>query len=86
MAHNLLSMYFRLQCTTLPYYSTSLFVNTEVAVNTCTHRDLFTVITTKDQSGGIYEMVTAQVARDLWLIAHKPRPWAAPLGSVCILP
>ena len=31
-----------------------LFVNTEVTVNTCTCTDLFAVITTKDQSDGVY--------------------------------
>ena len=39
--------------------------NIEVTVNTCTCTAVFTVITTKDQSGGIYNR--AQVARDSWL-------------------
>ena len=50
MAHNSLSMY--LQSTTLSDYSTDFKV--EVTVNTCTCTDVFTIITTKDQSGGIY--------------------------------
>ena len=28
--------------------------NIEVTVNTCTCKDVFTIVTTKDQSGGIY--------------------------------
>ena len=43
----------------LPYYSTNILHivvcnNIEVTANTCTCTDVFTVITTKDESGGIY--------------------------------
>ena len=42
--------------------------NIEVTVNTCTCTEVFTVITTTDQSGGIYNSYnTGKVARDLWL-------------------
>ena len=47
-----------MHCHTLLYsfYILWLYVNfVEVTVNTCTCTDLFTVITTKDQSGGIYD-------------------------------
>ena len=44
MAHNFLSMHFR----------TFNINNIKVTVNTCTCTDLFTIISTKNQSGGIY--------------------------------
>ena len=44
MAHNFLSMHFR----------TFNINNIKVTVNTCTCTDLFTIIATKNQSGGIY--------------------------------
>ena len=43
-----------LQSTTLPYYSFYIELCVNNVVNTCTCTDVFTVITTKDQSGGIY--------------------------------
>ena len=43
-------------------------VRYEVTVNTYTCTNVFTVITTKHQSGGVLYLIdTAQVARDLWL-------------------
>ena len=36
------------------HYFTVTVNNIEVTVNTCTCTDVFTMITTKDQSGGIY--------------------------------
>ena len=51
MAHNSLSMY--LQSTILHHFTVAVN-NIEITVNTCTCTDVFTVMTTKDQSGGIY--------------------------------
>ena len=51
VAHYLLSMYSRVHCHTIVQI---IFVNAQVTVNTCTSTDLFTVITTKDQSDGVY--------------------------------
>ena len=51
-----LSMYlqFTIHCYTIKQIYTQLCVNNiEVTVNTCTGTDVFTVITIKDQSGGI---------------------------------
>ena len=48
---------FSLQSTTLSDYKLQILHtvnNIEVSVNTCTCTDVFTIITTKDQSGGIY--------------------------------
>ena len=42
--------FFSLQSTTLSYYILHAVNNIEVTVNTCTYTDVFTVITTKDQS------------------------------------
>ena len=39
---------------TIVHHFTVTVNNIEVTVNTCTCTDMFTVITTKDQSGGIY--------------------------------
>ena len=64
MAHNSLSMYFYktivyslLHCQTIVQILHHFAVtvnNIEVTVNICTCKDVFTIITTKDQSDGIY--------------------------------
>ena len=57
MAHNSLSMYFLvyslLQCHTIVQILHN-YSKYEVTVNTCTCTDVFTVITTKHQSSGLY--------------------------------
>ena len=55
--------------------------NIEVAVNTCTCTDVFTIITTKDQSGGIYNNYRAG-SNNYRLVVNKPCPWATPSDSV----
>ena len=45
----------------------------QVTVNTCTCTDVFTVITTKDQSGGIYYSYSTGSQRFMTIV-HKPRP------------
>ena len=64
MAHNSLSMYFffynLLHCQTtvqILHHFTVTVNNIKVTVNTCTCTDVFTVITTKDRSGGIYNII-----------------------------
>ena len=77
MGNNYLSLHVFSVYTTLHSHTVVQFLypnNIEVTVNTCTCTDVFTVITTKDQSGG----VIAQVARDLWLLVSKYCPWATP--------
>ena len=64
MAHNSLSMYMHvflvyslLHCQTIVqilHHFTVTVNNIEVTGNICTCTDVFTIITTKDQSGGIY--------------------------------
>ena len=60
MTHNSLPCNFSLQSTTLQtivqilHHFTVTVNNTEVTVNTCTCTNVFTIITTKDQSGGLY--------------------------------
>ena len=43
-------------------------------LNACTCTEVFTVITTKDQSGawGVIIIYIAKLARDLWLLVNKP--------------
>ena len=48
------------------FYTQLCVNNIEVTVNTCTCTDMFTVITTKDQSGGIYNGYT-NGRQGLWL-------------------
>ena len=59
--------------------------NVEVTVNTCTCTNTFTVITTKDQSGGIYNSYSTG-GQGFTAVVNKPRPRATPLDSVCLLP
>ena len=59
--------------------------NVEVTVNTCTCTDVLTVITTKDQSGGIYNSYSAG-GQGFMAIVNKLCPQAMPLDSVCLLP
>ena len=56
-----------------------------VTVNTCTCTDVFTIITTKDQSGGIYNSYSTG-GQGFMAVVNKPPPWAMPLDSVCLLP
>ena len=52
--------------------------NIKVTVNTYTCTNMFTIIITKDQSGGINDnVVIAQLARDLCLSVNTPRPQAS---------
>ena len=59
--------------------------NIEVTVNTCTCTDVFTIITTKDQSGGIYNNYSPG-GQGFMAVVNKPRPRAMPSDSVCLLP
>ena len=57
----------------------------EVTVNTCTCIDVFTIITTKDQSGGIYNNFSLGGQRFM-VVVNKPRPRPMSSDSVCLLP
>ena len=59
--------------------------NTEVTVNTCRCTDVFTVITMKDQSGGIYNNYSTG-GQGFMAVVNKPRLRAMPSDSVCLLP
>ena len=79
---------FSLLSMTLSDYSTDCTVtvnNIEVAVNTCTCTDVFTIITTKDQSGGIYNNYSTG-GQGFMAVVNKPHSWAMPSHSVCLLP
>ena len=52
---------------------------------TCTCTDVFTVITTKDQSGGIYNNYSTG-GQGFMAVVNKPRPQATTSDSVCLLP
>ena len=56
--------------------------NDEVTVNTCTCTDVFTVLTKKDQSGGI---CNSTGGRGFMAVVNKPHPQAMPSDSVCLL-
>ena len=83
---------FSLQSTTLSDYIVQILHhfsvtvnNIEVTVNTCTCTDVFTIITTKDQSGGIYNNYSTG-GQGFMAVVNKPRPRATPSDSVCLLP
>ena len=57
----------------------------EVTVNTCTCTDVFTIITTKGQSGGIYNNYSTG-GQGFMAVVNKPRPRATLSDSVCLLP
>ena len=84
MAHNYLSMYFSvyslLHCQTivqiLHHFSVTVN-NIQVTINTCTCTDVFTVITTKDQSGGIYNNYSTG-GQGFMALVNKPCPQAMP--------
>ena len=59
--------------------------NIEVTGNIRTCTDVFTIITTKDQSGGIYNSYSTGGQRFM-AVVNKPRPRATLLDSVCLLP
>ena len=59
--------------------------NIEVTVNTCTCKYVFTIVTTKDQSGGIYNNYSIG-GQGFMALVNKPPPRATPLDSVCLLP
>ena len=83
MAHCSLSMYFvysLLHCHILHAVN-----NVEVTVNTCTCTGVFTLITTKDQSGGIYNSYSTG-GQGFMAVINKPRTSAVPSDSVCLLP
>ena len=56
--------------------------NVEVTVNVFTCTDVYTVITTKDQSGG-YVIVTSG-GQGFMAVVNKPHPQATPSDSVCL--
>ena len=63
-----------LQSTTLSDYSTdftSFYCDSKVNVNTCTCTDVFTIITTKDQSGGIYNSYSTG-GQGFMAVVNKP--------------
>ena len=47
--------------------------NIEVTVNTCTCTDVFTIITTKDQSGGIYNNYSTG-GQGFMAVVNQPHP------------
>ena len=75
---------FSLQSTTIVQilYTVVCKNNIEVAVNTCTCTD---VITTKDQSGGIYNSYSTGGQR-FKATVNKPHRQATPWDLVCLLP
>ena len=89
MAHNSLSMYYSLlHCQTIlqiSHHFTVTVNNIEVTVNTCTCTDVFTIITTRDQSGGIYNSYSTG-GQGFMAVVNKPCPQATPSDSVCLLP
>ena len=56
-----------------------------VEVNTCTCTDVLTVVTTKDQSGGIYNSYSTG-GQGFMDVLNKPRHLAIPSDSVRLLP
>ena len=72
-------------CQTIVTDFTSFYCDSkiEVTVNTCTCTDMFTVITTKDQSGGILAQVLG--GQGFMAVVNKP-PRAMPSDSLCLLP
>ena len=80
MAHNSLSMYFwfysLLHCHNVIQILHTVN-NVEVTVNTCTCTDVFTVITTKDQSGRIYNSYSTG-GLGFMAVVNKPCPQAMP--------
>ena len=71
---------FSLPSTTLSENSTDFAVtvnNIEVTVNTCTCQDVITIITTRDQSGGIYNDYSTD-GQGFMALVNKPRPRATP--------
>ena len=67
------------------YTTLSTVFIVEVTVNTCTCSDVFTVITTKDQSGGIYNSCSTG-GQGFMAVVNKPRPQTMPSEPVCLLP
>ena len=77
---------FSLQSTTLSDYSTDFAVTVkEVTVNTYTCTDVFTVIKTRDQSGGIYSNYSPG-GQGFMAVVNKPHLQATPSDSICLLP
>ena len=62
---------------------TQLCVNN--TVSTCTRTDAFMVITTKDQSGGMYNSYSTS-GQGFMAVVNKPHPPGTPSDSVCLLP
>ena len=87
MAHNSLFVYFLdyslLQCQTR--VQTVTVNNIEVTVNTCTCTDVFIIITTKNQSGGMY---TSYSTGTRWpgIYGCIKQTLSTPSDSVCLLP
>ena len=71
MAHNVFLVYSLLHCQTIVHHFTVTVNNIEVTVNTHVH--MFTIITTKDQSGGI-------IAQVVMAVVNKPCPQATRLS------
>ena len=83
---HVLLVYSLLYCHTV-YIHLHTVNNIEVTINTCTCTDVLTVITTKDQSGGIYMYNNYGTGGQGFMdVLNKPRPQATPSDSVCLLP
>ena len=66
-------------CCCISYFTLINIVN----AYTCT--DMFTIITTKDQSGGIYNSYSTD-GQGFMAVVNKACPRAIPSDSVCLLP
>ena len=55
------------------FYTQLCVNNIEVTVNTCTCTDVFTVITIKDQSGGVYNSYSTGCQRFMAVVNECPR-------------
>ena len=52
-------------------------VTVKITVNTCTCTDVFTITTTNDKSGGIYNNYSTG-GQEFMAVVNKPHPWARP--------
>ena len=80
MAYNSLYMYFYITI----HYTQLCVNNVEVTVRICTCTDVFTVITTKNQSGERYSSYSTS-GQGFMVAVNKPRNWATPSDLVCLL-
>ena len=77
-------VYSLLHCQTIVHHFAVTVNNIEVILNTCTCKDVFIIITTKDRSGGIYNNYST--GGQGFTAVNKPHPQAMPADSVCLLP